>query len=187
MFEGGFVNDPDDSGGATNLGITEGTLARAKSRGWVPQDVTVKTLTKEQAATIYRKGYWEPIHGDELPSPVAEIVFDAAVNHGVGGAGKLLQRALNAMNLSPTLVEDGVIGPKTLSAVQRVVDLNNKLAESVPELGPNRLLKELALLILLYRTRFYVDIVKHRPTQKKFLYGWIKNRVVRLAELLFLI
>lgn len=186
-FEGGFSNDPDDRGGKTNMGITHGTLSRARINGWVPKDVTIETLTREQAETIYRKGYWEPIKGDELPSPIAEIVFDCAINHGVGGAGRLLQRAINSMNLTTPLTVDGIIGPKTLAAVARIEELNRELAGAMPELGPGRILRELALSILTYRTKYYVDIVKSNSTQKKFLFGWLRLRVVRLAELLGLL
>lgn len=186
-FEGGFSNDPDDRGGATNMGITAGTLSRAKINGWVSKDATIETLTREQAEVIYQKGYWEPIHGDKLPSPVAEVVFDCAINHGVGGAGRLLQRAINSMNLTTPLTVDGIIGPKTLAAVARIEELNSELAGAMPELGPGRILRELALSILTYRTKYYVDIVKSNSTQKKFLYGWLRLRVVKLAELLGLI
>ena len=187
MFEGGFSDDPDDRGGATNMGITRGTLSRAKVAGWVPKDTTIQTRTREQAAEIYRRGYWEPIHGEVLPSPVAEMVFDCAVNNGVGGAGRLLQRAINSMNLTTPLAVDGIIGPKTLAAVARIEELNRELAGAMPELGPGRLLRELALSMLAYRAKYYVDIVKRNSTQKKFLYGWLRLRVVKLAELLGLI
>jgi lysozyme family protein len=187
MFEGGFSDDPDDRGGATNMGITRGTLSRAKAAGWVPKDATIQTLTREQAAEIYRRGYWEPIHGDDLPSPVAEMVFDCAANHGVGGAGRLLQRALNAMGHTIPLAVDGVIGPKTLAAVQKLVELDRKHSDAFPEMGSRFHTMMLARTIALYRAQYYVLIVESRSNQKKFFWGWIRNRVVRIAEKLSLI
>lgn len=186
-FEGGFSNDPDDRGGKTNMGITHGTLSRARINGWVPKDVTIKTLTREHAETIYKKGYWEPIHGDDLPSPVAEIVFDCAINHGVGGAVRMLQRALNAMRHTMPLAVDGVIGPKTLAAVQKLVELDRKHSDAFPEMGPRFHTMMLARTIALYRAQYYVLIVESRSNQKKFFWGWIRNRVVRIAEKLSLI
>jgi len=187
MFEGGFSNDPDDRGGKTNMGITHGTLSRARINGWVPKDVTIETLTREQAETIYRKGYWEPIKGDELPSPIAEIVFDCAINHGVGGAVRMLQRALNAMRHTIPLAVDGVIGPKTLAAVQKLVELDRKHSDAFPEMGPRFHTMMLARTIALYRAQYYVLIVESRSNQKKFFWGWIRNRVVRIAEKLSVI
>jgi lysozyme family protein len=187
QFEGGFSDDPDDRGGATNMGITRGTLSRAKVAGWVPKDATIQTLTREQAAEIYRRGYWDPIHGDDLPSPVAEVVFDCAINHGVGGAGRLLQRALNAMGHTIPLAVDGVIGPKTLAAVQKLVELDRKHSDAFPEMGPRFHTMMLARTIALYRAQYYVLIVESRSNQKKFFWGWIRNRVVRIAEKLSLI
>lgn len=71
-LEGGWADDPDDRGGATNFGIS----SRANP------DVDVKSLTKEKAIDLYRERYWEAIQADSLPESVREVAFDAAVNHG---------------------------------------------------------------------------------------------------------
>ena len=71
--EGGFVNDPNDRGGATNFGIS--------SRAY--PNIDVSKLTKDQAAAIYKRDYWDAINADSLPANVRELAFDAAVNHGV--------------------------------------------------------------------------------------------------------
>ena len=71
-LEGGYVDDPDDRGGATNYGIS----SRANP------DVDVKSLTKEGAISLYRERYWDAINADALPEPIREVAFDAAVNHG---------------------------------------------------------------------------------------------------------
>jgi hypothetical protein len=71
--EGGFVNDPADRGGATNFGISSKSYP----------DLDVSKLTKEQAAGIYKRDYWDAINADTLPEGVREMAFDAAVNQGV--------------------------------------------------------------------------------------------------------
>ena len=84
QYEGGFVNHPADPGGATNLGITRATLARWRNR---PVSIAeVRTLTRDEAAAIYRAHYWNAIGGDLLPAGVDLIGFDIAVNMGVGRA-----------------------------------------------------------------------------------------------------
>lgn len=111
-WEGGYVSHPRDPGGATNLGITHRTLSdyRARNPEWgLPGDV--RNLTRPQAARIYRAGYWDPVKGDELPSGIALLVFDAAVNHGPARAIRWLQEAVGVR-------ADGVIGPATLAAVR---------------------------------------------------------------------
>lgn len=105
--EGGFVCDPRDEGGATNCGVTIGTLAEYLGR---PVDVNdVRDLTPAKAAPIYERLYWSPICGDKLPPGVDLMCFDAAVNMGVGTAARMLQAALG-------VPEDGQIGPQTLAA-----------------------------------------------------------------------
>lgn len=84
QFEGGYVNDPRDPGGATNMGITRATLSRWRGR---PVSVAeVKALTRAEAAEIYRKNYWAAIGGDTLPVGVDLVAFDIAVNMGVSRA-----------------------------------------------------------------------------------------------------
>jgi lysozyme family protein len=98
--EGGYVNDPRDPGGETKYGI---------SKRQYP-DVDIKGLTLEGAKEIYLRDYWNKIHGDELPEPVDEFLFDFAVNSGVGRAAEALQGAVGVLR-------DGAIGPKTIAAV----------------------------------------------------------------------
>lgn len=110
-FEGGYVNDPRDHGGATNLGITQRTLdtARLAHAGWgLPGDVG--SLKRADAARIYRADYWDAVRGDDLPPAVAFLAFDCAVNQGPGRARKWLQGAVGA-------TPDGDMGPKTMEAI----------------------------------------------------------------------
>ncbi|MCH8520818.1 glycosyl hydrolase 108 family protein [Glycocaulis sp.] len=108
-WEGGYVDHPDDPGGATNFGITLATL-----QGWRGRAVTkadVKALTKAEAGEIYKARYWDQCRCDELPEGVDAIVFDAAVNHGAGRAARLLQEALG-------VGVDEIIGPITMGAAK---------------------------------------------------------------------
>lgn len=106
--EGGFVNHPEDPGGATNLGVTLATYEQ-----WVGRAVTVdemKALTPKDVAPIYKDRYWDAVRGDDLPSGVDWSVFDWAVNSGPGRASRALQRIVG-------VTADGRIGPVTLKAV----------------------------------------------------------------------
>lgn len=100
--EGGYVNDPRDPGGETNLGISKRAYP----------NVDIKNLTVSQASEIYRKDYWEPIKGDQLPPSLAIFCLDTAVNMGVQRAIMLLQEACG-------VTIDGIIGPNTLKACQK--------------------------------------------------------------------
>lgn len=107
--EGGFVDDPQDPGGATNLGITIGTLSQWRGRKCTKAEV--KALTREEAAKIYRRDYWDAVRGDDLPFGLDLCAFDGAVNSGASRGAKWLQQALG---VNP----DGKIGPATLAAAK---------------------------------------------------------------------
>jgi len=108
--EGGFVDHKDDPGGATNKGITHKTYADFLGRPL--EDVNeLKNIPEDHIQLIYKKGYWDKIKGDELPSGLDFCVFDWAVNSGPGRAAKALQKAV-------MVSQDGVIGPMTLEAVK---------------------------------------------------------------------
>lgn len=111
--EGGFVNDPHDRGGATNLGVTIGTLSE-----WLGRPATVREvqlLTPKKVEPIYRGRYWGKLAGDQLPTGLDLHVFDFGVNAGVSRAAKMLQRLVK-------VAADGVIGPRTLAAVAQFED-----------------------------------------------------------------
>lgn len=119
--EGGYVDHPRDPGGATNLGITLDTLSAHRGRRVSKADV--KALTVAEAGAIYQHNYWFPIHADELPAGLDYMLFDLAVNSGVGRARKYLQRAAG-------VAEDGIIGPATMAAVKarKGLDMVNAVA-----------------------------------------------------------
>lgn len=82
-WEGGFVNHPNDPGGATNFGITIGTLSRWRGHSVTVDDV--RNLTREEANQIYREYYWKPSGAaDAKDYPTALLLMDSGVLHGVG-------------------------------------------------------------------------------------------------------
>jgi len=109
--EGGYVDHSADPGGATNLGVTIGTLSK-----WLGRTATkaeVKALTPERVAPIYRKGYWDAVRADDLPAGVDYCTFDAAVNSGPSWGAKWLQRAVG-------VTADGSVGPLTIKAAKEL-------------------------------------------------------------------
>jgi len=100
--EGGWVNNPADPGGETNLGVTK--------RVWIeyvghPVE-SLKKLTKDDVAPLYELKYWRPCYCEVLPTGLDFVVFSMGVNAGPGRSVKLLQSAIGC-------VPDGVIGPRT--------------------------------------------------------------------------
>lgn len=113
--EGGFVNHPKDPGGATNKGITIGTLKRLgiDVDGDGDSDIVdLKALRHEHVARVYRLFYWDAVKADLLPSGVDYTAFDFAVNSGPSRAAKHLQAALG-------VEQDGDIGPGTIAAMAK--------------------------------------------------------------------
>jgi lysozyme family protein len=100
--EGGYVNHPSDPGGETNFGISK--------RSYPNEDI--RNMTKERAAAIYRRDFWNPVRGDDLPAGLDLVAFDAAVNSGVSRGARWLQQALG-------VAADGKIGPATIEAAKK--------------------------------------------------------------------
>lgn len=151
--EGGFVNNPADRGGATNLGITIGTLST-----WLGRQATIadiQNLTKETAIAIYKKNYWDKVSGDAIKYySVALALFDQAVNRGPASAVKQAQKILG-------LAQDGVVGANTLAALNKMPD-----SQFLPQ-------------YLSASANFYNTLVKNDPSQGVFLQGWL-NRISSL-------
>ena len=158
IHEGGFVNDPDDLGGATNKGITFNTLnSYAKSvLGLNSSMELLQNLTDEQAYLIYKKEYWDTINGDEIKDrELAFQIFDFKMNAGKNGI-KTLQQCLND-NFGTALSIDGAWGTETLSSVNS----NDS--------------KDLYIKYREYRIEYYKEISISRPKNNKYLKGWINR------------
>lgn len=153
--EGGYVDHPDDPGGATFRGVTQGTYDAFRSEaGESTQDVS--QIEDNEMREIYLSCYWVPAHCGEWPWPLDLHVFDAAVNHGPKQAIRLLQKAVGAS-------VDGIVGPQTRRKVEEA-----DVDEAVRRFQWKRL-------------EFYGEIVKGRPASAAFLVGWIR-RVRHLEE-----
>jgi lysozyme family protein len=107
-FEGGFSNDAHDPGGATNLGIIQKEYNSYRDRKGLNQQ-SVRLITQNEANEIYKIQYWDALRLDDFPAGIDFVIFDAAVNNGVGAAPKFAQRACNKVSGS-NLDVDGHLG-----------------------------------------------------------------------------
>lgn len=147
-WEGGFVMDPDDPGGATNMGVTLGTFRVYFGTRQTVEDL--KNITDGQWRIIM-KAYWNRCKADDIRNQsVAELFVDWHINAG----GRAIQKTQAAFGLKA----DGIVGPLTLGA------LNDPDSEKVF----NR--------IKAARTSYYNRLVIENGSLKKFLRGWL-NRV----------
>ncbi len=114
--EGGYVNDPDDPGGATKYGVTIHTMRRLgldlDGDGAVGVS-DVKALDRGRAVEIFLEHYYERPRISDMPDALQPSLFDMYVNAGAN-AVKVLQRLLGAMGYAVAV--DGVIGPQTIAA-----------------------------------------------------------------------
>jgi lysozyme family protein len=155
--EGGYVDDPTDRGGATNMGITQQTLSEWRGRPVTKEEV--RALTKEEAKAIYRSRYFSGPKIDALAAAVQPLAFDMCINHGPGGAIRLIQTALQKMGY-PCEV-DGGVGPNTCGC------LDDAIADHGWETVNNNIVDE--------RAAFYQRIVENDQSQRRFLRGWLNR------------
>ena len=109
--EGGYVDNSQDPGGATNWGCTKAVWEK-----YVGHEVTkddIKALTKEDVKPLYKRNYWDAIHGDAIPSGLHYCIFDCAINSGVGRAAKFIQEIVG-------VPADGAIGNNTVTAITQI-------------------------------------------------------------------
>jgi lysozyme family protein len=134
--EGGWSDHPADPGGATMKGVTLETYRRYKMNPHITKD-QLRNITDEEVADIYKIGYWDKCRCFDLPSGVDFLVFDMAVNAGVGRSSKLLQESVG-------VPADGVIGPITIAAlnaadvdltIERFSQLKEAFYRSLPTFG----------------------------------------------------
>lgn len=152
-FEGGFVNDPKDRGGATNKGVT---IATWKAQGYDKDgdgDIDVqdlKRITDADAVNIMKRNYWNRWKADDIrDQSIANTLVD-----WVWGSGKygitLPQQMLGVK-------ADGIVGAKTLAA------LNAQ--------NPKTFFAKLQAR----RETYLRNLVKSSPSQKRFLNGWLRR------------
>lgn len=121
-IEGGLIDDPKDPGGLTNFGI-----ALNEHPGLDAE--RIRSMTIGQAIDIYQKQYWQPIHGDAMPDPIAYVLLDSAVDQGVETAVRILQSALD-------IYDDGVVGPQTISVAK-----SGNVKQIITEFSAGRILR----------------------------------------------
>lgn len=165
--EGGYVDDPDDPGGATNFGVTIHTMRRLgldldRDGDFDANDV--RRLTRKQATDIFVTYYFERPLIAELPEALHATVFDMYVNAGAN-AIKILQRLLTEMG-HPCVV-DGALGPNTIAA-----------ARAAHRAAPQHLVDAYGIA----RRNYYFRIADRRPASRKYARtragtkgGWIKR------------
>jgi lysozyme family protein len=172
--EGGYADDPDDRGGETYRGIARrfhpdwsgwSRVDALKRGAGFPRSLAGDRRVEEAVAALYRDLYWDRFHGDSLPDqPLAEELFDTAVNLGVRRAVRFLQDSLNLLNRSQRnyadLVVDGWFGDATLDAVRAVVAVD----------GDARFVVR---LINAMQAAHYIDVMRHDSTQEKYARGWL--------------
>lgn len=153
--EGGFVNHPNDKGGATNFGITIKTLAAWRKH--LCSEYDVQNMKLSEARDIYRHEYYSGPKINQLPELIQPVLFDMAVNHGPKRAIIILQQVLNAM-LDIELVLDGKLGPRTIESARAAVSVYNK---------------DVIKSLVDARKSFYESICDNDPDQSVFLKGWL--------------
>lgn len=171
--EGGFVNDPDDPGGATNHGVTLGTLRRLGLDLTGDGAVTVadvRALSRAQAVDIFIRHYFEKPRIAELPAALQAPVFDMQVNAGAN-AVSILQRLLREMAYEVAV--DGRIGPQTIAAARDA---------AAPD--PQALADAYGVA----RRNYYFRLADARPASRKYARsrsggkgGWITRAEVFLS------
>lgn len=152
--EGGFVNDPDDPGGATNFGVTIHTMRRLGldlDRDGDVDVADVRSLTRDRATEIFIEHYYNRPRIDQLPEPLRASVFDMQVNSGAN-AVRILQRLLRDV-LGTEIAVDGAIGPQTIAATEAA------LAQA-----PDHLVDAYGIA----RRNFYYRLADLRPASRKY-------------------
>lgn len=162
--EGGYTNDPNDSGGETTWGIT---IAEARAAGY---QGPMQFFPRETAVSIYRRRYWNPILGDNIADQqVAERICDAGVLCGVGRSVTWIQRVLNGLNLHGKkwmeLVVDGDLGLGTLGALNKAVVLDPRHKTAILELHGS------------LEGQYVLSLCETREKDEDFLLGWTLNRL----------
>lgn len=155
QWEGGYVNHPNDPGGATNKGVTQKVYDAWRERqGLAERDV--RQLEESELHALYESGYWVPPKCPALDTPLDLVQFDTAVNMGVGRAVRFMQKAVGA-------TPDGAWGPGTQACVDGC-DLGATLVNYCQ-----------------VREDYYRQLAANNPKLQVFLKGWL-NRLNALRK-----
>lgn len=153
--EGGYVDDPDDRGGATNKGITQQVYDNYR-KGKKLDSQPVRSITDDEVEEIYFLNYWLDGLCDKLPFGLALVHFDFAVNSGITQAFRTLQRVVGT-------TVDGKFGPKSFEALGKAIR-NRGVPALIDAYSDERM-------------AFYITITNNRPVNLKFLMGWFRRTV----------
>ncbi len=191
--EGDYVNNPDDRGGETYMGIARNF--HPSWPGWKiiddakehaghllskppqkPPASTIENLLKhttikDSVSFFYKKNFWEPLQLSKLYSRAIAIkIFDMAVNLGAPRASSIVQNCLNIMNFADgyELKVDNVIGALTIKLIN----------EKTKKGDENYLLN----LLTIQQGYIYMKLSQNNPAQKEFIHGWI-NRLHMTVKL----
>jgi lysozyme family protein len=170
--EGGYANDPDDTGGETWKGVSRKNFPNW--RGWhiidsyrhkpnFPANLSADADLEAAVQEFYKANFWDVLRLDNIKDPkIALEMFDTAVNCGVGTAARYAQIALNVLNNNQKLyldtAEDGIVGNETV----RLINNHTK---------PLTLLKVLNVL----QGSRYIEISRKKATQEKFMNSWLSR------------
>jgi len=162
--EGGYVDHPNDPGGATKYGMS---LRYLRRRGDLLGDFDgdgdvdvhdIRAMTEPQAKHAYEIGFWGPNRLNSVKSQLlANKIFDMAVNMGSKQAWRLAQRA--ATRHGQELVDDGIVGRKTLAAMNALLDVDYDVLATLREL----------------QRGFYEGIMEQKPDLRAFRLGWLRR------------
>lgn len=166
--EGGYSNNPNDRGGETMYGIT---VAVARDNGY---SGPMRSMPRSVAENIYRARYITRPKFDRVlavNTAIGEEVIDTGVNMGPHRAGEYLQRWLNGFNVPGSgyqdLFVDGLVGNLTVTALERYLNKRGREGELVMLRGLNST-----------QGNRYLEITEGNRSQRTFLYGWVRARVV---------
>ncbi len=171
--EGGYVNDPKDSGGETYKGIARNHwpnwggwwhIDKDKDKNWTDRAMNENHDLQNEVRNFYRGQYWNKLKCEQLPHEIRLELFDTAINQGMSRAGRYLQRALNLLNRNgkdyADIAVDGKIGNATAGAAMKCKNKN-----------------ALFVTLNVLQGQRYVKITEANPKNERFFNGWISRRV----------
>lgn len=171
VVEGGYANNPHDSGGETYKGIARNTAknwngwpfidsikkAVGNSASNINREAAKNSTLQQYVLDFYKAYYWNTLNLDSLnDQKMANELYDTGVNMGIVTAGKFFQRVLNVATKTDLTV-DGKIGPKTIGLFNSLKDSDRYMVWK--------------LFNCLQGWR-YISICEAKPSQEIFLRSW---------------